>query len=68
MFECRNPTDARTRAEKIFDGKQYAGVDVFKMEADENLGEYGEPEFFCSAWRCAKSGSLGPKAKKSRQR
>lgn len=45
MFECRDTRDAENRARKIHDGKQYAGVDVFKVTIDEDMGDYGEPEF-----------------------
>jgi hypothetical protein len=45
MFECRDARDAENRAIKIHNGKQYAGVDVFKVRIDEDLGEYDEPEF-----------------------
>ena len=45
MFECRDARDAETRANKIHDGKQYAGVDAFKVLIDEDMGDYGEPEF-----------------------
>jgi hypothetical protein len=45
MFECRDARDAETRANKIHEGKQYAGVDAFKVRIDEDMGEYGEPEF-----------------------
>jgi hypothetical protein len=45
MFECRDSRDAENRANKIHDGKQYAGIDVFKVSIDENMGEYREPEY-----------------------
>lgn len=45
MFECRDPRDAENRAQKIHDGNQYAGADVFKIRVDEDLGDFGEPEF-----------------------
>jgi hypothetical protein len=45
IFECRDARDAENRANKIHDGKQYAGIDAFKVRIDEDLGDYGEPEF-----------------------
>ncbi len=45
MFECPDSRDAENRANKIHDGKQYAGIDAFKVSIDDDTGEYREPEF-----------------------
>ena len=45
MFECRDRRDAENRAHKLHAGNQYAGVDIFEIRVDEELGEFGEPEF-----------------------
>lgn len=46
MIEAKSKTDATIRAEKMHDSGQYAGVDAYRVEVDEEAGEYGQPEFF----------------------
>ena len=46
MVEAASEADAAIRAEKFYASKQFAGVDAYRVEVDEDLGEYSEPEFF----------------------
>jgi hypothetical protein len=43
--ECKTSQDAERRAEKMFAGGSYAGVDAFSIEVDIELGDYSEPKF-----------------------
>lgn len=45
-IEARSQSDATKRAEKIHEIGNYAGVDAYMVEVDEEAGDYGEPEFF----------------------
>ena len=42
---CRNPADAERRAEKAMASGLIAGGHVVRIMADEEAGDYGEPEF-----------------------
>ena len=42
---CRNPDDAHRRAEKAMAGGLIAGGHIVRVMADEEAGDYGEPEF-----------------------
>ena len=42
---CRTPADAERRAEKAMASGMIAGGHVVRIMADEEAGDYGEPEF-----------------------
>jgi hypothetical protein len=42
---CRNPEDAQRRAEKAMAAGSIVGGHVVRVMADEEAGDYGEPEF-----------------------
>ena len=42
---CRNSADAERRAEKAMDSGIIVGAHVVRIMADEEAGDYGEPEF-----------------------
>ena len=42
---CRNPEDAQRRAEKAMANGMIVGGHVVRVMADEEVGDYGEPEF-----------------------
>ncbi len=42
---CRNPADAERRAEKAIESRTIVGAHVVRVMADEEAGDYGEPEF-----------------------
>jgi len=42
---CRNPADAERRAEKAMGSGAIVGAHVVRIMADEEAGDYGEPEF-----------------------
>ena len=42
---CRNPAEAQLRAEKAMAAGTVVGCHVVRIMADEEAGDYGEPEF-----------------------
>jgi hypothetical protein len=42
---CRSPEDGQRRAEKAMAGGTIVGCHVVRIAADEEAGDYGEPEF-----------------------
>ena len=42
---CRNPEDAQRRAEKAMAAGLIVGGHIVRVMADEEAGDYGEPEF-----------------------
>jgi hypothetical protein len=42
---CRSPEDGQRRAEKAMAGGMIIGGHVVRVMADEEAGDYGEPEF-----------------------
>ena len=42
---CRSPADAQRRAEKAMAGGLIVGGHIVRVMADEEAGDYGEPEF-----------------------
>ena len=42
---CRSPADAQRRAEKAMAGGLIVGGHIVRVMADEDAGDYGEPEF-----------------------
>ncbi len=42
---CRNAEDGQRRAEKAMAGGTIVGAQVVRVMADEEAGDYGEPEF-----------------------
>lgn len=42
---CRSPEDAQRRAEKAMASGMIVGGHVVRVMADEEVGDYGEPEF-----------------------
>ncbi len=42
---CRNREEALRRAEKALAGGQVVGAHVVRVLADEEAGDYGEPEY-----------------------
>ena len=45
---CRSPDDARRRAEKAMAGGLIAGGHIVRVMADEEAGDYGEPEYLAT--------------------
>ena len=45
---CRNPEEAHRRAEKAMAGGSAIGAHVVRVTADEEAGDYGEPEYLAS--------------------
>jgi hypothetical protein len=42
---CRTPEEGMRRAEKAIAGGQVVGAHVVRVVADEEVGDYGEPEY-----------------------
>jgi hypothetical protein len=42
---CRNPEEAQRRAEKAMTSGMIIGGHIVRIMADEEVGDYGEPEF-----------------------
>ena len=42
---CRNPEEATRRAEKAMAGGRIAGGHIVRILADEEAGDYGEPQY-----------------------
>ena len=42
---CRNPEEAQRRAEKAMASGMIVGGHIVRIMADEEAGDYGEPEF-----------------------
>ena len=42
---CRNPADAERRAEKALASGMVVGAHLVRVMADEDAGDFGEPEF-----------------------
>lgn len=42
---CRNPEEAMRRAEKAMAGGRIAGGHIVRILADEEAGDYGEPQY-----------------------
>ena len=45
---CRTPEEGRRRAEKAIAGGQVVDAHVVRVMADEEVGDYGEPEFLAA--------------------
>ena len=45
---CRTPEEGMRRAEKAIAGGQVVGAHVVRVLADEEVGDYGEPEYLAS--------------------
>ena len=45
---CRTPEEGMRRAEKAIAGGQVVGAHVVRVLADEEAGDYGEPEFLAA--------------------
>ena len=39
------PSEAESRAQRMFDGGSYAGCDAYSIEVDVELGDYSDPSF-----------------------
>ena len=48
---CINEQSARVRAERLIENQRAAGVDVIKLTADPDAGDYGEPEYLARLGR-----------------
>ncbi len=42
---CRDPAEGERRAEKAMAGGSILGAQVVRMVVDEEMGDFGEPEF-----------------------
>lgn len=42
---CRTPADGERRAEKAMENGTIVGAQIVRVLADEEVGDYGEPEF-----------------------
>jgi hypothetical protein len=49
--QCRNPDEARRRAEKAMAGGRVVGVHIIRVLDDETSGDYGEPEYLAALGR-----------------
>jgi hypothetical protein len=45
---CRTPEEGMHRAEKAIAGGQVVGAHVVRVVADEEAGDYGEPEYLAA--------------------
>lgn len=45
---CRTPEEGMRRAEKAVAGGQVVGAHVVRVVADEEAGDYGEPEYLAA--------------------
>ena len=48
---CRNPDEARRRAEKAMAGGRIAGAHILRVMDDMAAGDYGEPEYLAQFGR-----------------
>jgi hypothetical protein len=48
---CRNPDEARRRAEKGLAGGRIAGAHIVRVLEDAAAGDYGEPEYLAEFGR-----------------
>ena len=48
---CRNPDEARRRAEKALAGGRIAGAHIVRVLEDAAAGDYGEPEYLAEFGR-----------------
>lgn len=44
-IHCSDAAVAQRRASRLIENGRAVGVDVVRQTVDENLGDYGEPEF-----------------------
>ncbi|MGB7318228.1 MAG: hypothetical protein WBC85_09715 [Planktotalea sp.] len=44
-IQCKSMEDAEARANRLFEGGSYAGVDAYSIAVDIELGDYSEPVF-----------------------
>lgn len=45
---CRTPQEAMRRAERAFAAGSVAGAHVVRVLADEDAGDFGEPEYLAA--------------------
>ncbi|NVK33057.1 MAG: hypothetical protein HWE23_01175 [Rhodobacteraceae bacterium] len=45
-IECKTSTEAQSRAQRMFEGGSYAGVDAYSVVVDIDMGDYSDPIFF----------------------
>lgn len=48
VMPCRTPEEGMRRAEKALAGGQVVGAHIVRVVADEDAGDYGEPEFLAA--------------------